>query len=184
ADVQLEVNMKFKVVVTIALLVVCASALALAQAPPSLQGAWRVTEIVVTGANAASNKSPQPGLYLFTKQHYSVITVKGTMPRKDFGPPKDPAKLTDAEKMARYEAWDALTANSGTYQVSGNVLTTRPLVAKNPAVMTGPANTREFRIQGNTLTLTQKSAAGQPVSETRVTLTRLEQLPPQWFQNL
>jgi len=166
--------MRFKIALAVAFLVAGASAVVLGQATPSLQGAWRVTEIVVTGANAVTNTSPQPSLYIFTKQHYSIMTVNGTAPRKDFGTPKDPAKLTDAEKNARYEAWDVLTANSGTYQVSGNVLTTRPLVAKNPAVMTGPAATREFRIQGNTLTLTQKSAAGQPVSETRVTLTRLE----------
>src|SRR5688572_10176532 len=114
--------MRFKVRVIVAVFAVAASALALAQATPSLQGVWRVTEIVVTGANAATNKSPQPGLYVFTKQHYSIITVNGTAPRKDVGTPKDPAKLTDAEKIARYEVWDAFTANSGTYQVSGSTL--------------------------------------------------------------
>ena len=166
--------MKFKAGVIVALLMAGAAAFARAQATPSLQGVWRVTEIVVTGANAATNKSPQPSLYIFTKQHYSIMTVNGTAPRKDFGTPKDPAKLTDAEKAARYEAWDAFTANSGTYQVSGGTVTTRPLVAKNPGVMAGPPATREFRIQANTLTLVQKSAAGQPVGETRTTLTRLE----------
>jgi hypothetical protein len=166
--------MRLRIGAIVALLVVGTAPLARAQATPSLQGVWRVTEIVETGANAATNKSPQPSLYMFTKQHYSIMTVNGTAARKDFGAPKDPLKLTDAEKIARYEVWDAFTANSGTYQVSGNTLTTRPLVAKNPGVMAGPPATREFRIQGNTLTLTQKSAAGQPVSETRTTLTRVE----------
>lgn len=166
--------MRFKIGVIIAVLVMGASVATRAQTAPSIQGVWRVTEVVVTGANAATNRSPQPGLYVFTKQHYSIVTVAGTAPRKDFGTPKDPSKLTDAEKMARYEAWDALTANSGTYQVSGNTLTTRPLVAKNPAVMTGPAATRAFKIDGNNLTLVQKSATGQPVSETTTRLTRLE----------
>jgi hypothetical protein len=166
--------MRFKVGVIVALFAMGAPVLARAQAAPSLQGAWRVTEVVVTGANAATNKSPQPGLYVFTRQHYSIMTVNGTAPRKDFGTPRDPAKLTDAEKIARYEVWDAFTANSGTYQVSGSTLTTRPLVAKNPGVMAGPAAAREFRIEGNTLTLIQKSAVGQPVSETRTRLTRVE----------
>jgi hypothetical protein len=166
--------MRFKVGVMVAFLMAGASALARAQATPSLQGVWRVTEIVVTGANAATNKSPQPSVYIFTKQHYSIMSVGGTAARKDFGSPKDPARLTDAEKMARYEVWDAFTANSGTYQVSGSTLTTRPLVAKNPGVMAGPPATRELRIQGKTLTLIQKSAAGQPVSETKTTLTRVE----------
>ena len=127
--------MRFKVAVIVALLVTGASALAHAQAAPSIQGVWRVTEVVVTGANAATNRSPQPGLYVFTKQHYTIMTVNGTVARKDFGTPKDPAKLTEAERMARYEAWDAFTANSGTYQISGSTLTTRPVVAKNPGVM-------------------------------------------------
>jgi hypothetical protein len=166
--------MRFKTTVIVASLVVAGSASALAQTSPSLEGAWRVTEVVVTGANASTNKSPQPGLYIFTKQHYSIVTVGGTTARKDFGTPRDPAKLTDAEKIARYEVWDALTANSGTYQVSGSTLTTRPLVAKNPGVMAGPPATREFKIEGKTLTLIQKSAQGQPASETRTVLTRVE----------
>ena len=166
--------MRFRVAVIVALLVIGASALARAQAPPSIQGVWRVTEVVVTGANAATNRSPQPGLYVFTKQHYTIMTVNGTVARSDFGTPKDPARLTEAEKMARYEAWNAFTANSGTYQIAGSTLTTRAVVAKNPGVMVGPAATREFKIEGKTLTLIQKSAAGQPVSENRTTLTRVE----------
>lgn len=154
-----------------AVLVVAATALPVAQTAPSLQGAWRVTEIVVTGANAATNTSPQPGLYVFTGQHYSIITVNTA--RTDFGNAADAAKLTDAEKMARYEAWNAFTANAGTYQISGSTLTTRPMVAKNPGVM-GTSATREFKIDGRTLTLIQTSAAGQPASQTTIKLTRLE----------
>jgi hypothetical protein len=161
-----------RIAVAGALLVVSAWSFVDAQSP-SLQGAWRVTQIVVTGANAASNRSPQPGLYVFTRQHYSITTVNGTEPRKNFEAARDPAKLTDAEKIARYEAWNPFAANAGTYTVKGNVLTTRPMVAKNPAVM-GTEATREFRIEGNTLTLIQRAAAGQPAAETTTTLTRIE----------
>jgi hypothetical protein len=140
---------------------------------PSLEGAWRVSEVVVTGAEAATNKSPQPGLYLFTKKHYSVLAVAGTEPRKQFPPGNDPDKLTDAEKIARFEAWERFTANSGTYEVKGGTLTTTPIVAKNPSVM-GRTQTREFKLAGSTLTLISKSATGQPASETRTTLTRVE----------
>lgn len=165
--------MRWKSAVTVALLVVAGSVSARAQTAPSLQGVWRVTEVVRTGAGAMTNSSPQPGLYLFTKQHYSTVILNGTEPRKDFGTAVDPAKLTDAEKMARYEAWRTLTANSGTYRVSGSMLTTRPVVAKDPAVM-GPEITREFRIEGKALTLIRKSDPGQPVSETTTRLTRVE----------
>lgn len=162
-----------RISVIVASLVVGGWALAAAQSVPALQGAWRVTEVVVTGANASTNSSPQPGLYVFTRQHYSIITVGGTTARKSPPAPKDPAKPTDAEKLAQYDVWNPFTANSGTYQVAGNTLTTRPLVAKNPGVM-GGTQTREFKIDGNTLTLIQKSPAGQPASETRTKLTRLE----------
>ena len=165
--------MSFKTSLITALLLVGAIELAPAQTTPSIQGVWRVTEAVVTGADASANKSPQPGLYVFTKQHYSIITVNSTTPRKDFGTAANPAALTAAEKMARYDAWDAFTANSGTYQTSGTTLTTRPMVAKNPGVM-GTTATREFKIEGSTLTLIQKSAAGQPASQTTTKLTRLE----------
>ena len=162
-----------KIALVVAVLVVTASPSSRAQTPPSLQGAWRVTEVVVTGPNAETNKSPQPGLFLFTKQHYSIITVNGPVARKDFGAAKDPGKLTDAEKLARYEAWDKFSANAGTYQVSGDTLTTHPIVAKNPAVM-GPAITRQFKIDGNTLTLIRKNLPGQPGGESTTRLTRVE----------
>jgi hypothetical protein len=161
-----------KISMIVASFVVGAWALASAQSAPSLQGAWRVTEVVVTGANASTNTSPQPSLYVFTRQHYSILSVGGTTPRKGAAP-KDPAKLTDAEKIAQYELWNPFTANSGTYQITGSTLTTRPLVAKNPGVM-GGTQTREFKMDGSTLTLIQKSAAGQPASETRIKLTRVE----------
>ena len=166
--------MKSKIAVIVAMVVVGAWALTSAQAP-LLQGAWRVSEIVVTGAGASTNTSPQPGLYIFTRQHYSIVTVNGTAARKDVTPPKDAARLTDAEKVARYEMWNLFTANSGTYEVKGTTLTTKPVVAKNAGVMTPQGiGTREFKIDGKTLTLVQKSAAGQPVSQTTTKLTRVE----------
>jgi len=39
---------------------------------------------------------------------------------------------------------------------------------------TDPPNVSQFKIDGKTLTLVNKSAAGQPASETRTTLTRVE----------
>ena len=165
--------MTLRIAVVGLLLVVGAVGIVLAQGTPSIQGAWRVTEVTVTGAGASTNKSPQPSLYLFTKQHYSIMFVRGSAPRKDFAEAANPGKLTDVEKLARFESYDPFTANSGTYQISGNTLTTHPEVAKRPAVM-GSTGTVEFKIEGNTLTLIQKSAAGQPASQTTTRLTRVE----------
>src|SRR4030095_14440472 len=46
-----------------------------AASQPPLQGVWRVTEVTTTGKDAATNKSPQPGLYIFTAKHYSLVRV-------------------------------------------------------------------------------------------------------------
>ena len=114
----------------------------------SLVGAWKVVEI--TSPNGEKNTNPQPGLYIFTQKHYSIMLVTGTKPRPKY---EAANKATDADKIATF---DAFTANSGTYTISGNVLKTRPLVAKNEFVMSGPEQESEVKIDGNTLLLTAK----------------------------
>ena len=141
---------------------------------PSIQGVWKITELVRTGANATKNSNPQPSVYIFTARHYSIMSINGTQARAAVPAFKNPDKPTDAEKLATYEMWEPVTANSGTYEIKGTTLTRRPLVAKNVGVMTNPPVAGEFKLQGNTLVLTNKSLAGQPVSETRLTLTRVE----------
>jgi hypothetical protein len=62
----------------------CVTVMTTAQTPAktSIEGAWKVVEIVTTGTNAATNMGPQPGLYLFTKTHYSMVLVQGANVRK------------------------------------------------------------------------------------------------------
>ena len=132
-----------------------------------LTGVWRVTEVVTTGANPVNRNNPQPGLYLFTANHYSVTTVNTAERRKPLAPLQTPGKPTDAESRTAAEHWGPFTANAGTYTVKGSTLTTRPIVAKVQNVMDGPEQVRDFKIDGTTLTLTQRAASGQ------VTTTKL-----------
>ncbi len=144
------------------------------EAAPPIEGVWKITEIVTTGANAVTNASPQPSLVIFTRGHYSYLSVNGSAARPTVVAAKDPAKLTDVEKVARFEQWNPYTAQSGTYEIAGTTLTRRPVVAKNVAVMTtNPPIVSAFTLDGNTLVLVTKSAEGQPASETRTTLTRV-----------
>jgi hypothetical protein len=144
-------------------------------AAPSLQGVWKIVEVVTTGVNAATINNPQPNLVILTKGHYSHLMVQGDRPRPQFAPAKDPKNLTDAEKIARYEQWNPFTANAGTYEVKGTTLIRRPLVAKNETVMAKNSSLEsEFTLEGNTLRVTTKAAAGQPAGETRIKLTRVE----------
>jgi hypothetical protein len=163
-------------VVLLSVTLALASAVLFAQSPAasSIEGVWKIAEVVTTGANALTNNKPQASLVIFARGHYSHININGTQPRPKFARAKDPAKLTDAEKIARYEQWNPLTANAGTYEVKGTSMTRRPLVAKNETVMTtDPPIVQEFKLEDNTLWLITKSAPGQPTSETRTRLTRV-----------
>jgi hypothetical protein len=114
-----------------------------AQAPNRLEGVWLIVERVTPAANPRAmgvevvSINPQPGLIIFTRGHYSEVYLGGP-PRAVTPSPVEPLNLSDAEKIAKYEEWRPLTANAGTYEVSGSVLTRHPLVAKNVEVLTRP----------------------------------------------
>jgi hypothetical protein len=140
--------------------------------PTSLTGTWRVTELKTTGPNAGTNSNPQPGLLIFTGNHYSLMTINSQTPRPAIAL-QDLANATAAQLQA---SWGPFTANSGTYEVSGGNLTFRPEVAKNPGAMApGAANVSSFRIEGNKLTLIQVRNVNGPVANPiTTTLTRIE----------
>jgi hypothetical protein len=139
-----------------------------------IDGVWRVTDVTSTGANPVKNPSPQPSLIIFARGHYSWLSVGGNTPRKDRGALATPGKPTDAEKIAAFEEWNPFTANAGTFEIKGSTLTRRPTVAKNAGVMASGANpnVQEFKIDGNTLTLTGP-IPGDPKGQSRLTLTRV-----------
>jgi hypothetical protein len=128
------------------------------QSRPGIRGTWKVVE--VSGGNEGAITSPQPGLYMFTDRYYSMMRITGTKPRPKF---ESNAKATDAEKVATY---DALFAQSGTYEISGSTITTRPLVAKAEFPVTGPPGKAEIKIDGSTLLWT--APGGQVLKFTRV----------------
>ena len=113
-----------------------------------LVGAWRVTEFA--DVNGPPITSPQPGLYIFAKQHYSFVRIQGTRPLPAY-PSND--KATDADKVA---VFNALYLNSGTYTVTGNRLATKAAVAKSAFAIGGNGNQYEFAVTGNNLVLTQR----------------------------
>ena len=103
-------------------------------ATQSIEGAWKRTSVVVTGANA-SNTPQQPSVYIYGKRYYAHV-FEG-QPRKPLPPPKDPNKLTDAEKIAAYEAWAPFTAHAGTYEIKGTTIVHHQIVSKGPTPATG-----------------------------------------------
>jgi hypothetical protein len=132
----------------IAGLILVAGAFGAALAADSpLVGAWQLD----------SAQSAQVALYLFTPTHYSMI-LAGTN-RPDVA---DTSKATADELRA---IWGPLLANAGTYEISGDLITIHPLVAKIPVVMKPGANeVYRFGIEGKTLTLRQvRNARGVAV---------------------
>lgn len=163
------------VIVVIALVAFVAPVLGQSKAP--IQGVWQTEEAAFTGgSNPRAIKNHPPDIYIFTDRHYSSIGVRtpNGEPRPNFEAAKVPGKLTDAEKLARYEQWAPFGAASGIYEVKGNTLTLRSIVAKNETAMSGKPDPQraEFKVDGNTLWLTFTAVNGK--SQTRLRLTRLE----------
>ena len=126
-------------------------------ADASLQGVWRIVEVTTMGQNVTTNTAPQPGLYIFTAHHYSLVRVQADKPRPEL--PQDQTTAAAADLLAVLGS--AFQANSGMYEAAGGILTTRPIVAKDPVGMrSGSINTISYKIDASTLWLTFRG--GQP----------------------
>jgi Lipocalin-like domain len=106
-----------------------------------------------------SGTSAQAGLYLFTPTHYSMVLAATDRPDV-----ADTNKATADELRA---IWGPLLANAGTYDISGDLITIHPAVAKFPVVMKAGANeVYRFHGEGKTLTLQQvRNARGVTVAQ-------------------
>jgi hypothetical protein len=136
-----------------------------------LAGAWKVVEVKITGEKPETITNPQPSLYIYLKKHYSVMVIASKEPRPV---PEDVSKLT-AEELRKIYVTDFI-ANSGTYEVKGDRITIRPIVAKGPGFMQpGSFATSVFKIEGDYLTMTQEAGKDGPVKNpVTVKLIRIE----------
>ena len=133
-------------------------------------GVWRVAEIAVTGPNASTIKTPQPGLVIFTQRHYSIDMVTSDAPR-----PELPAQGPTDKQIA--DAFGPFTGNAGTYAIKGTELTRTPVAAKSPnAMSSGVFQVDTIKMEGkDTLWLTPKANRAGPVANpTTLKLTRVE----------
>jgi Lipocalin-like domain len=132
----------------LSLILMAALGAALAADSP-LVGVWQLD----------SGTSAQAGLYLFTPTHYSMVLAATDRPDV-----ADTNKATADELRA---IWGPLLANAGTYDISGDLITIHPAVAKFPVVMKAGANeVYRFHIEGKTLTLQQvRNARGVTVAQ-------------------
>jgi hypothetical protein len=88
-------------------------------------------------------------MMIFSGNHYALIYLTTS----DRPPLTGPTANATADQLRA--AWGPLTASSGTFQISGNTLTARPKVAKNPPAMaSGAFIENTFTLKGDSLTLT------------------------------
>jgi hypothetical protein len=113
-------------------------------------GVWKLVEVKITGEKPETVTSVQPSLYIYTKKHYSTVLVAAKEPRPV---PKDNSTLS-ADELRKIYVTD-FVANAGTYEVKGDKITIRPIVAKSSSFMQ-PGNfvTSVFKVEGNYLTMT------------------------------
>ena len=150
-----------------------------AQSKPSIVGVWKPVEITVTAPTGNPDLLPkgthtnlQPGLVIFTAKHYALLIDSSAKPRPVL-PVGEAAKQT-AQMLQ--DAWGPFAANAGTYEVSGTMLTTHPLVAKN-AGNQAPKSFAHYTIKfdGNYLWATQvESGRGKVANPTTTKYVRVE----------
>lgn len=134
-----------------------------AQAQGSLEGAWQLQELRISGSpNEGTNADPDLHLLFFTGRHYSRIVNFAARPNVSQGGP-----VTDEDRIANYITF---RANSGTYEVSGSKLMLHFMLALNPAAV-GFTEEVEYRIEGDKLIIT---ATPDEDVVTRRTYTRLD----------
>jgi len=134
----------------------------------SLEGVWKVTKVVQAGV---VNANPQPGLLIFTRGYYSTTRVTAAEARKQSPVPKNPAHLTDAEKIAYYNEWAGYAASAGTYEVKANTIINHNILAKMVGGMTITEEAVILNFDGNSFVATPKS--GNPNSGRQTTYTRV-----------
>jgi hypothetical protein len=132
-----------------------------AQTKTSIQGVWQVVEVTMPGSTPATITipEPRPNLTIITARHYSRVQVEAEGPRPVIA---DVAKASADQLRA---AWGPFVGEAGTYEVKGNVITMRPIAAKNPAAMMhGAFTTWSFTLTGDTLLVTAETNQNGPIA--------------------
>jgi hypothetical protein len=127
----------------------------------SIQGVWQVVEVTMPGSTPATITipEPRPNLTIITAKHYSRVQVEAEGPRPAIA---DVAKASADQLRA---TWGPFVGEAGTYEIKGNVITMRPIAAKNPAAMMhGAFTTWSFKLTGDTLLVTAEGNQNGPIS--------------------
>jgi hypothetical protein len=143
-----------------------------AATPPtsgSIQGTWKTVEVTLPGPNGRVITNLQPNLTIVSAKHYSRVEEHSEGPR----PVVEDIGHATADELR--SAWGPFVAEAGTYELSGNIITMRPIVAKNPAaMMQGRFSAYSYRLVGDTLFITAQRTDKGPADALKVKAIRVE----------
>ena len=123
-----------------------------------IEGAWQIIEYSFTSTDTSfTNNSPQPSLFIFGKDYYSIMFVFGNEPRPL--PPYDGNRSTLTDEQIRSN-FMTFIANSGKYEMDESKFTVHPIVALEPNYMNGGSSEYEYKIESETLYLTRTNTNG------------------------
>ena len=122
----------------------------------AVEGVWKAVHVTITGDEGTQeNEFTQPNLHIYTAKHYASMRIGGVDQEPREMLPEDP---TDEQLLA---AWRPLFANAGTYEVKGNEIHTKMIVAKSPnATAEQSENSTPFEVDGDTMYRTFTNDAG------------------------
>ena len=125
----------------------------------SIQGVWRIAEANISGPTPRTIvfAESRPNLTIITAKHYSRVEVQADGPRPML---PDPAKASADELRA---VWGPFVAEAGTYEMTADAITMRPIASKSPAAMVpGAFIVYGYKQDGNNLWLTQQKNQNGP----------------------
>jgi hypothetical protein len=125
--------------------------------PPDY-GVWQVVEQTSEG-RTLSGTSLGLGFHIYTPRYFAVVRESGTPPRPRLGG-TDAVTADTATAAQLLAAWGPFVAQAGTYDMTGDLVTERVVVAKDVANMQGARaeTVRRYRLEGNTLTIEPREA--------------------------
>ncbi len=110
----------------------------------AVEGVWKLVHVTTATGDFDTT---QPSILLFTAGHYAAVAVRGTEPREPL--PEEP---TDEQRLA---AWSRFFASAGTYEVRGNEIHTKVIVARDPnATAEQVERSSTFEVDGDTMVRT------------------------------
>ena len=146
------------------------------QAEPGIEGVWTHVETEqIGGPDEGANANPQPSLVFITQNYYCSNFVSAAEPRPAFN-----TQTPSTEQMA--QAYQGFISAAGPYELRGSTIILQPSVSIEPDLMYGSSLEFEYKLDGDTLTLTMDPAKIKyttydykpPYTESRFVLKRLE----------